>query len=508
MTTNTYSHAVIYCRVSSTKQKMSGGGLESQEHRCRQYALAQGYDVSAVFPDDASGGGDFMRRPGMVALLSFLDAQPDKNYVVIFDDLKRLARDTQFHIGLRQALQARGAKVECLNFKFEDTPEGRFAETIFAAQGELEREQNRRQTIQKMKARVEKGYHVFQAPTGYRYQRTREHGKLLVRAEPVASILQEVLEGYASGRFQSKSEVRRFLEDHPDYPDTKVHPQRIQDFLTRPVYAGMVEAASWDVSLRQGHHEPLVSFNTFQKVQERLFGRAKAPQRVDVSEDFPLRGFVLCAECQKPLTASWSTSKTGKKHPYYWCKTKGCSCHRKSLRRADVEGAFETVVKKLQPSLGFFGICLKMFNDAWGMRHEQAEAKALSAGNKVKSIDGQIEKLVSRIMDSEQPTVIAAYEARIAQLEKDRLILKSQSNNIVETETPLAELFELAFRFLANPWNIWERGDLAARRLVLRLAFQSPISYDREEGIRTPFLALPFKALAGVNMLENGMAHP
>src|SRR6056297_2439985 len=124
--------AVIYCRVSSTKQKTEGGGLDSQEHRCRQYAELKGYQVDAVFPDDASGGGDFINRPGMVALLSYLDAQPDKEYVVIFDDLKRFARDTEFHIKLRREFQTRGARIECLNFKHDDTPEGKFVETIFA----------------------------------------------------------------------------------------------------------------------------------------------------------------------------------------------------------------------------------------------------------------------------------------------------------------------------------------------------------------------------------------
>ncbi|MBD3754153.1 MAG: recombinase family protein, partial [Gammaproteobacteria bacterium] len=44
------TRAVIYCRVSSTKQKTEGSGLEGQEHRCRQYAAAQGYEVEAVFP--------------------------------------------------------------------------------------------------------------------------------------------------------------------------------------------------------------------------------------------------------------------------------------------------------------------------------------------------------------------------------------------------------------------------------------------------------------------------
>ena len=116
-----------------------------------------GYHVEAVFPDDVSGGGDFMKRPGMVALLSYLDAQPGKKYVIIFDDLKRFARDTEFHIALRRAFQVRGARVECLNFKFEDTPEGKFVETIMAAQGELERGQNSRQVNQKMSARVEAG---------------------------------------------------------------------------------------------------------------------------------------------------------------------------------------------------------------------------------------------------------------------------------------------------------------------------------------------------------------
>ncbi len=105
----TIQKAVIYCRVSSKKQSTDGAGLESQEHRCREYAESKGYHVEAMFPDDTSGGGDFMTRPGMVALLSFLDAKPDENYVVIFDDLKRYARDTEFHLKLTREMAQRNA---------------------------------------------------------------------------------------------------------------------------------------------------------------------------------------------------------------------------------------------------------------------------------------------------------------------------------------------------------------------------------------------------------------
>lgn len=63
-----------------------------------------------------------MQRPGMVALLAYLDAQKGRPYTVIFDDLKRFARDTEFHLKLRREFAKRGATIECLNFRIEDMP--------------------------------------------------------------------------------------------------------------------------------------------------------------------------------------------------------------------------------------------------------------------------------------------------------------------------------------------------------------------------------------------------
>ncbi len=67
------------------------------------------------------------------------------------------ARDTRFHLDRREAFRKRGATIECLNFKFDDTPEGEFIETIMAAQGALERKLNGRQLAQKMKACMQNG---------------------------------------------------------------------------------------------------------------------------------------------------------------------------------------------------------------------------------------------------------------------------------------------------------------------------------------------------------------
>lgn len=98
---------------------------------------AHGYTVIKVFRDDVSGHRDFMSHRGMVGLLDFLDQRMRKPLAVVFDDLKRFARDTIFHLKLREELALRNATVECPNFKFEETPEGMFVETVIATHGEL-----------------------------------------------------------------------------------------------------------------------------------------------------------------------------------------------------------------------------------------------------------------------------------------------------------------------------------------------------------------------------------
>ena len=85
------------------------------------------------------------------------------------------------------------------------------------------------------------------------------------------------------------------------------------------------------MSLRPGRHEGLISLETFERIQQRLNGKAKVPNRADLNADLPLRGFVLCGDCGSPLTSCWPTSKTGAKHPCYWCHNKNCASHRKSI---------------------------------------------------------------------------------------------------------------------------------------------------------------------------------
>ncbi len=502
MTTNRKTQAVIYCRISDPGQT----GLGSQEHRCRQYAEAKDYEVAAVFYDKFTGGADFMRREGMVELLKFLDDNPQTNYVVIFDDLKRYARNTYFHLGLRLEMEKRNATRECLNFNFENTPEGRFNETINAAVSELDRETIARQSRQKIIARLENGYSVIsRPPVGFKYEKARGGGKVLVRDEPNASIIAEALEGYASGRFVSQNEVARFLENHPSFPKHyqagKRMERKVADILRQPLYAGYVGSKKLGVSLRDGQHEGLISKATFQRIKERMEGRANAPARKDLHRDFPLRGAVTCSGCGNHLTASWS--KGCKKHyAYYLCQTRDCDHYGKSIPRAKIEGQFEELLKGIQPSRNLVKTMFAMCRVYREMKIGRAEANKKALEAQMQETEDHIAKLVNRIVEASNERAIGAIENKIGELEQQKLILAEKAAKSAQHAPTLNDNLELAWAFLANPYSIWQKGVFDLKRLVLKLVLSEPLAYDRFEGYRTPSTALVFSAL-GRNSGQN-----
>lgn len=319
--THNVKKAVIYCRVSSKAQTRRGDGLNSQETRCREYARYKGYSVARVFTDDLTG--QHADRPGLLALLAFLRADRKNPHVVIIDDLSRFARRVPVHFELRQAIAEAGGILESPSVELRDDADGELHEYILASVSQHQSRKNAEQTLNRMQSRCLNGYWVFQRPQGYRYEKRAGHGKVLVRDEPIASIIAEALEGYASGRFDTQAEVKRFLESRPEYPkdfaDGTIRFQRVAELLNRVIYAGYMEVPNWDISLRKAQHEGLISLEAFQQIQRRLKGGSKVPARTDINADFPLRGFVLCSDCEHPLTACWSKSQTGRKHPYYFC---------------------------------------------------------------------------------------------------------------------------------------------------------------------------------------------
>lgn len=500
--------AVIYCRVSSTAQTKRGDGLGSQKARCTEYANARGYTVVETFMDDITGKA--VERRGMKAMLAFLKKNRSAAPIVLIDDISRLAREVKAHIELRAAISLAGGTLESPSVEFGDDADSELQEYILATVAQHQRRKNAEQTKNRMRARVLNGYWPFACPVGYRHQRVPGHGNMLVRNEPLASIVQEALEGYASGRFQLQAEVVRFLESFPEFPrDRKgnVRAQQVTDILTRPVYAGYVGAPNWDVPLRKGQHEALVSYETLMKIQERINGNTRAPARKDLNADFPLRGAVVCGDCGTPLTACWSKGRMSY-HPYYLCRSRGCESYGKSIRRDVIEGQFVDLLKGMQPSANLLQAARAMFKDLWDHRLATGAARIKTLKTELAKVSEQVEQFLDRIADTTIPSVVAAYEKRIKGLEDRKIVL---AENIAHCGRPVRsfdETLRTAFDFLASPCNLWTSDRLDDKRTVLKLAFADRLAYTKKEGFRTPHFSLPFKALANFERQDLRMAHP
>lgn len=187
-----------------------------------------------------------------------------------------------------------------------------FREGIEVEFAQYESRTNGERALNRMRARLQGGFAVFAAPVGYRYRPVEGYGKMLELVEPAATVVREALEGYADGhRFETQADVVRFLQNNPLFPKDAtgvIRHNRVGQMLSNCIYAGFVESPKWNVPRTQGRHEAIISVETFNRIQARIKGAAYAPRKRNLDEDFPLRGFVLCADCGTPLTACWSTT--------------------------------------------------------------------------------------------------------------------------------------------------------------------------------------------------------
>ncbi len=500
--------AVIYCRVSGAKQVRDGDGLGSQETRCREYASYKDYDVVEVFRDDISGGS--ASRPAMIAMLNFLKKHRTQGCVVIIDDISRLARGLEAHLQLRTAIGNAGGKLESPSIEFGEDSDSILVENLLASVSQHQRQKNGEQTKNRMRARAMGGYWVFRAPVGYRIERVTGHGKMLVRNEPLASIVTEALEGFASGRFETLFEVKRFLESCPAWPKDRkgeVHPERVIELFARPIYAGYISNEEWGLNLVPAKHEPLISLETWKAVQDRRNGVLKAPARKDLHEDFPLRGFVTCGHCGEAMTACWSKGRSSH-YPYYLCDTKGCVDYRKSIRKEKIEGDFANLLLDLKPSEGMFHLAFEMFRDLWDDKVANTKTQGATLEGDIRLIERKVDQLLDRIVDASSDSVVAAYEKKIKDLETQKALLKEKVSSCGKPLLSFGETYRTAFDFLANPCKLWNSEKLEDRRAVLKLVFAERLPYVRNEGYRTAKISMPFKMIGNIDMSQNDMVPP
>jgi len=481
------TQAIVYCRVSSTRQVREGHGLNSQEQRCRNYAHEKNYEVINVFRDEGVSGGLF-DRPAMKAMIKYLDEHMSQSFVIIFDDLSRFARDVKVHLRLKTELGSRGAELECLNYSFDDSPEGEFIETILAGKAQLDRQQNRRQVFQKMKARMDQGYWCLCQPTGMFYKQTIEHGKLLHLDNPVAEIIKEACVGFSNDRFLTQSDVQRFLQSHADtLGKGKVHLQFVKRILTQILYTGYIEYKKWDVKKRKGHHESLFDISVYEKNQHKLHNTVRSCRKTDKA-DFPLRRYIDCAACGKTMTASRVKGKL-KYYKMYTCNNSVCTASPKNIQKKILEDKFIGLLKSISPDKNTLTLVEAITTDILkDQKNNSSKLRSLHI-KEMKAHEQKIDSYLELIPKANE-TLKDRYEKKIEKIEGEIKLLKE--NTYIDSTLDETRVIKLVFDFIGTPSKYWLNTDLEGKQMLHKMIFLKNPCYDATNGFGTPELSLPF----------------
>ncbi len=479
--------AIIYCRVSSERQVKEGHGLKSQEQRCRERARQKQYKVVKVFYDDGVSGSLF-ERPAMINLIKFLDANLLEKYVIIFDDLSRFARDVKVHIQLKAELVSRGAMLECLNFNFDDSDESEYAELVLAAGNQYQRKANRRQVLQKMKARLEDGFWPFCPPKGLVNKYSSIHGKVLTRKEPYATIYKNAIENYCQGIINSFEQGVEYVnkELYKEGVNDRISKSSFQRILTNPLYAGYIEYKPWGVSFKKGKHEGFITFETFKLARVKLDSKSKATQRKDYNIDFPIRGFVECSYCRRPLTASWHKGRN-KYYAHYFCKQKNCIMVNKTVRKEVIESEFKRILCDMTPNKDVMNLVSVILKDIWSNKEKVENENKLILGRKIEHVDGKKQQYMDRISKTSDERLINEYEQQIRELLNKKEGLENELPNRTYSNENFGIACDTVLKYIENPVRMWQSENYQDKRLLLEMYFKEKLTYDLKEefGITT-----------------------
>jgi site-specific DNA recombinase len=100
-----------------------------------------------------------------------------------------------------------------------------------------------------------------------------------------------------------------------DYPPKPLSLGGVAKLLANKAYVGLID---WNGVLVQGQHQPLVSPELFQQVQDLLAARSARGTRERKHHHY-LKGVLYCAVCGRRYSYLVATGKSGRRYQYFYC---------------------------------------------------------------------------------------------------------------------------------------------------------------------------------------------
>ncbi|HQU18101.1 MAG TPA: recombinase family protein [Fimbriimonadaceae bacterium] len=449
--------AIAYIRVSTDRQATDGTSLVTQRRRVIEFTTLKGYQLKKQFVEEGESAKTD-NRPVLKEMLTYCEQERGNIDVLVFPKIDRFARYSEDYHPLKRHLRNLGIRVESIDERFDDSPAGRFLESMLAATAQFDNDVRSERTYNGMREAVAQGRYVWRAPVGYR--NVRIDGIANIEVNPnTAPLIIEAFERVA--RKNRVAEVIDWLNEHGI-------PMRRNGFyamLRNKVYIGLID--SFGLQSRGAlPFTPLVSVELFEMAQAALRS-TNYPETVQRDHaDFPLRGTVRCP-CGHFLTACWSVGRSDR-YPYYRCR----KCSRVNIKRDFVERQFRRALVDAREIWLVTDEIAADLREFWERDRADIGVRAKKLDAERERIEAQQRSLVEKVAGGVVPDHLAQqqfedYDQRLRQIQA-RL---AEVENPDTGEPHIDKLVEFGNRFLEQIDERWHVGDVVEKKRLQSFLF-------------------------------------
>jgi len=460
--------AALYIRVSTDDQAATGTSLATQEEACRDWCRRHEFTVApdAVF-SDAGESAKTADRPQFIALLAW--CAKHRPAVVVVWKYDRWARNATDHAIACAALERHGTRLVSATEPTADDPAGRLLQTILAGVAQFDNEVRAQRSRLSMASIVARGGWVS-APL-FGFVPDRAGGIPVLREDPEqAAIVRDLFAGLADGNRTLHQTINIARE-------AGIPPNTSRALLRKSVYCGQIASRMIPGKTVQTAFPGIVSQHVWNAAQIAMGFRAQVKPCL-LREEFPLRGLLLCIECRKRVTASY-TRGNGGRYGYYQCMA--------GHVRGRAEDVHESWKRLLVASKDAYLPLLDQIRYAVG---EVISERLDAARDLERNSAGDIQRLRrkrQRLMTAYVAGAVAEEDFKRLDAEIADQIAKSVAadQTTVQWSLSLDEAVLQAVSLLQDPVRLWDRLGVEDRQRVATAFFGIDIVLDANSEVRT-----------------------
>ena len=480
ITIKTSNRAYVYLRVSTDEQAKDAYGLDSQLRACREFCDKRGWTISEVFSDPGVSGWADVERPGFLKMMKAIRGNPHVNLVIY--DYSRFGRDTRRALNAFEKLDQLGIlTVAATNPGIDcSTAAGRTARRNELSNAEDFSDQHSEKQQARMKAAFEDGRWCRRPPLGYCTVGTKIKGHAnIVPLKAEADLIRKSFELVHTGNDRPAKVLREITDlGLRSKRGKKLTVSTLLETLRNPVYIGQMRSKKHGIG--KGLHEPLVSEPIFRNVQRILNGDkpVSAPYQLN-RPDFPLRQFLRCSECNRPLTGGPSRSHTGKTYNYYHCY----KCRAaKSLPANKAFNDFLSVLRRLRVDAHFSIEFTAILREEWNnMSGDSAAIVQRLTADLNETREKQNNLLMKYLSDDTR--VLPYFDALNRQFENHIAAVEARIMEADMMKATFAQLSEFSNLVLADIASAWEIANIDQKQRIQNVLFPSGLKYHPRDGI-------------------------